>query len=343
MFLPLAILLVALGGALEGLFSIPVTKTSRWEFENIWFAGSLAALLIIPWPLVWLTVPDVGALYRAVPPSVLAGVILSGVAWGVGGIFWGRAISALGMALGVSLLMGLINVFGSIGPMAVFEPAKIATPGGLALCMTLGVMIAGEVVVALAGRRKDKELRGADDASSSATPFWLGLTFCLLSGILSSGVNFGFVFGSPIAAEASKSGVSAFATSFAVWSLVFTANFFINAIYALVVMILRGTFGKLFSDGSPGYWLGAVFMGLAWPGGVIIYGIGAGGMGRYGAYAGFPMMILASILAGNAAGSVGGEWKGTSACPRTLMLVGVAILFLAFALLGYSNHLLSQN
>ena len=35
MFLPLAILLVALGGALEGLFSIPVTKTSRWEFENI--------------------------------------------------------------------------------------------------------------------------------------------------------------------------------------------------------------------------------------------------------------------------------------------------------------------
>ena len=111
------------------------------------------------------------------------------------------------------------------------------------------------------------------------------------------------------AAEVSKSGVSAFATSFAVWSLVFTANFFINAIYALVVMIRRGTFGKLFSEGSPGYWLGAVFMGLAWPGGVIIYGIGAGGMGRYGAYAGFPMMILASILAGNAAGAVGGNGR----------------------------------
>lgn len=343
MSLPLAIFLVALGGVLLGLFSIPVTKTPKWDFENIWFAGSMAALIIIPWPLVWLTVPDVGALYRQVPTSVLVGVILSGIAWGVGGIFWGRAISALGMALGVSLLMGLINVFGSIGPLAFFEPAKIASPGGLALCAALAVMLVGVVVIALAGRRKDEELRGIDAVSSSAIPFWLGLTFCLLSGILSAGVNFGFVFGSPLAAEAMKSGVPAFATSFAVWSLVFSANYLVNAIYALVVMIQRGTFRKLFSNGSPGYWLGATFMGLAWPGGVIIYGIGAGGMGQYGAYAGFPMMILVSILAGNAAGALGGEWRGTSSRPRTLMLAGVAILFLAFGFLGYSNHLLSKN
>jgi L-rhamnose-H+ transport protein len=340
MSIELAILLVALGGILEGLFSIPVTRTPRWEFENIWFVGSLAALVIIPWPLVYLTVPDVGALYRSVPSGVLVAVILSGLAWGIGGIFWGRAIGALGMALGVSLLMGLINVFGSIGPMAIFDSAKILSPGGLTLLGALAIMILGVVVIALAGRRKDEELRKSNSAGN--TPFWLGLLFCLLSGILSAGVNFGFVFGAPLAAEAGKSGVPAFAHSFAVWSLVFTANYLVNAIYGLVVMLKRGTLRKLVTDGCPSYWLGAVFMGLAWPGGIIVYGIGAGGMGSYGAYVGFPMMILTSILAGNAAGALGGEWRGTSMKPRRTMAAGILILFIAFALLGYSNQLLAH-
>ena len=341
MTIELAILLVALGGILEGLFSMPVTRTPRWEFENIWFAGSLAALVIIPWPLVFLTVPDVGALYRAVPPGVLVAVILSGLAWGVGGIFWGRAIGALGMALGVSLLMGLINVFGSIGPMAIFDSAKILSPGGLTLLGALSLMILGVVVIALAGRRKDEELRKNNSASN--TPFWLGLLFCLLSGILSAGVNFGFVFGAPLAAEAGKSGVPAYAHSFAVWSLVFTTNYLVNVIYGLVVMLKRGTLHKLVTAGSPSNWFWAVFMGLAWPGGIIIYGIGAGGMGEYGAYGGFPMMILASILTGNAAGALSGEWKGTSRKPRSTMVVGIVILFIAFALLGYANQLLANH
>ena len=32
--LTFGLLMVALGGALEGLFSIPVTKTPRWSFEK---------------------------------------------------------------------------------------------------------------------------------------------------------------------------------------------------------------------------------------------------------------------------------------------------------------------
>ena len=79
----IAILLVVLGGILLGLFSLPVTRTPQWKFEQVWFVGSLFALVLIPWPLVFLTVPDVGALYASVPQGVLVAVILSGAAWGI--------------------------------------------------------------------------------------------------------------------------------------------------------------------------------------------------------------------------------------------------------------------
>jgi L-rhamnose-H+ transport protein len=347
MSLPLAILFVALGGILLGTFSLPVTRTPNWKFEHIWFVGSLLALLVIPWPIVFFTVPDVGALYASVPPGVLIAVILSGVAWGIGGIFWGRGIEALGMALGVSLMMTLITVFGSAGPLAIFEPEKFATTGGLALVAALGVMVAGVVVIAIAGSQRAAEQAGTNAAvTTTAKPkaaFVVGLVFAIISGILSAGVNFGFVFGSPLAQKATEAGVSPYATGFAIWSLVFSANYGINAIYGLWMMIKNGTLGGLFADAKPGYWFAALFMGTAWPGGVIIYGIGAGGMGPFGPYVGFPMMLLVSILAGNAAGALTGEWRGTSAKPRRLMVVGIAVLGTAFVLLGYSNQLLSAR
>ena len=151
----LGVLLVALGGVLEGLFSIPVTKVKTWQFENIWGIGSLFALLILPWPLASYYVDDLGGLYSSIPDTVLIGVILSGVAWGIGGIYWGRAIAALGMALGVSILMGLINIFGSIVPLAVFEPSQLFTSGGYFLMLAVTMMVLGVIIISVAGKRKN--------------------------------------------------------------------------------------------------------------------------------------------------------------------------------------------
>ncbi len=342
--LTFGLLMVALGGALEGLFSIPVTKTPRWSFEQVWGAGSLIALVLVPWPLVFATVPDVAGIYSKVSPGVLVAVLLSGVGWGLGGIFWGRAIGALGMALGVSLLMGLINVFGSVAPLAIFEPAKLATRGGLTLIAAVAIMIGGVVVIALAGKRREQEQSGGQQTANRAnTPFMLGLGFCLLSGVLSALVNFGFIFGRPLATATAGAGVPDFATSFPVWALVFTGNYLVNFVYALIMMVKRGTLRTLLANGSASYWAAALFMGLAWPGGIIIYGIGASSMGAYGAYAGFPMMILSSILAGNLAGAAGGEWSGTKRGSRMTMLAGVLIMFAAFGLLGFANRLLAAG
>ena len=54
----LGIILVIVAGALEGLFSQGVTRTPNWKWENIWGMGSLVALILVPWPVVYFTIPD---------------------------------------------------------------------------------------------------------------------------------------------------------------------------------------------------------------------------------------------------------------------------------------------
>lgn len=345
------VVLVIAAGALEGLFSLPVTRTPRWRFENIWGAGSLVALVLVPWPVALWTVPHLADVYRDAGAGTVLLTLAFGVGWGLGGIFWGRAIAAVGMALGISLLMGLINVFGALGPMALREPARLVTAGGLTLISAVGVMILGVSVVALAGRLKERD-QHAQPAEGEKVPgaaatrresFAIGLLYCVLSGVLSASVNFGFIYGKPLSDAAARLETPVWAQGFAIWALVFTGNYLVNTIYAFALMARNGTFGVLVRESRPTYWLAALFMGVAWPGGIAIYGIAAGKLGDYGAYVGFPMMLVCSILVGNLAGWWTGEWRATGERTRRLMQVGVVTLLVALAVLGLANHLLSKT
>ena len=340
----LGLFLVTVAGALEGLFSLGVTRTPKWKWEISWGLGSLIALVVVPWPLALLAVPNLPQVYAAVGNERLWLTFLFGVGWGVGGIFWGKAIAVVGVALGVSLLMGLVNVFGSLAPFAVYQRDKLATGGGLALIGAVTVMVAGIACIAKAGKVKEEELataRGAGTATRPSTPFAVGLLFCVISGGLSALVNFSFISGAGIAASAEKAGAPLWAKGFAIWALVFTGNYLVNFLYALVLMIRNRSFGNI-AQGDLVHWCWAVFMGIAWPSGIAVYGIAAFHLGSYGAYVGFPMMLICSILIGHLAGALTGEWKGASKKTTAWMVRGVAILMVALAIMGWSNRLLAQ-
>jgi L-rhamnose-H+ transport protein len=221
----------------------------------------------------------------------------------------------------------------------------LLAPGGLALLGAVAVMIFGVAVCAVAGaaRQRDQSAGMAGiGAAKPATPFAVGLTFCLVSAVLSAMLNFAFVYGEPVKQAALKANVSPAAAPNAIWALVFTANYLVNAVYAFALMWKNKTAGRIVSEGSLGYWLWALFMGVAWPLGVVLYGIGADRMGTYGPFVGFPMMLVMAILFGNLAGALTGEWRGTSARTKRAMLLGVMVLVAAFALFGVAQKWLPQ-
>ena len=236
--------LVIVGGVLAALFIVPTTTTPAWKWENIWGLGSLVALVAVPWPLAWATVPHLGEVYRTagIWPVVLAS--LFGVGWGLGGIFWGQAIVMLGLGLGTSIMVGLVNVFGSPVPLAMKEPAKLLSPGGLLLLGAMLVLVVGVAICAWAGKRRDAErLASPSDAAGTAgqASFGVALLFCLLAGALSAMNNFGPIFGQRIVDAAVLSGASELGKMNAMWAPLFTANYLINGGYALYLMLRRGT------------------------------------------------------------------------------------------------------
>jgi L-rhamnose-H+ transport protein len=252
----------------------------------------------------------------------------------------------MGMALGISLLMGLLNVFGSPVLLAFTQgPRKLLEPGGLALLGAVAVMVLGVAVCAKAGAEKQRDQSGdASDngAAQHKSRFAVGLMFCVVSAMLSAMVNFGFVYGEPIKQAALEAGASPSAAPNAIWALVFTGNYLVNSLYAFALMFRNKTTGQIVSQASLGYWLWVLFMGIAWPLGIVLYGMGADRMGDYGAFVAFPMMLVMAILFGNLAGVLTGEWQDTSTRTRATMVVGVLVLVAAFAMFGLASRMLAS-
>ena len=339
----IGILLILLGGIMEGAFALPLKLTPKWKWENIWGAGSLMALLLIPWPIAVLTVPELVEVYRSSSAQSILLALLFGAGWGAGGVFFGLGVNAVGLSVGLSLIFGLIAINGSLIPLLMEHPEQLAKPSGLVVLFGIALMISGLIVCAFAGKKKGEYQDQDNSRTQAVSPdkpnFTRGLFFCIAAGLFSALVNFGLIFGTEISEQAIKHGAHLANSSNAVWALVFTSNFLVNVGYCVFLIRRNGT-GPLFKENGTGwYWIAAAIMGIVWAGGIIVYGAGAVRLGHLGAYIGFPMMLIASILTGNVLGFVNGEWKHAGRTALQFMTAGVILLIAAILLLGFANTL----
>ncbi len=326
--------LIVLGGMMEGLFALPMRFAPRWAWENFWGAGSLMALLLVPWPLALLTVPHLGSVYASADPLSLLLAVVFGAGWGAGGIFFGLGVAYLGLSLGTSLIMGLIAIGGSIVPLLLAHNTQISMQGSAGLLAGIALMVIGLTICARAANLKRRE----PSERSRPRQLGLGLMYCLSAGVLSALVNFALVFGAPIARPAIASGVEPATANNAVWAIVFTVNYLVNIGYCLFRAASRGTLQKFRTDSTPRYWALAFVMGMLWAGGIVAYGRGASLEGPLGPVFGFPIMLITSILTGNVAGAICGEWKNQPASAKAAMGWGISVMVLAVMTLGYANY-----
>ena len=340
-------LLILMAGVFLGFFSLGLKKTANWAWEHTWGLGSLFALLIFPWPMVFLTIPNIMDVYHSVPTNAIVAVTLFGLAWGVGGVTLGLAVDAVGMALGMSLVMSICTIFGSIGPALILRPTVFLTPSGKALIAGLIVMLLGISVCAVAGRLREQDLAPQETtipltSQSKHKPFFWGLILCGVSGVFSSLLNFALIFGEPIKATAVAAGATSTSAPNAIWAIVFTANYGVNLIYCVYLMIRNKNARQFIEKGEVKYWGWSLFLGFFWALSIVLYGIGADKLGEFGAYAGYPMFLIYTLLVSNLVGALTGEWKGARRVPKLIMRVGVSVLVLATVLFGCSNKLMAS-
>ena len=84
-----------------------------WEWDHVWLMYSIWGMIIFPWGLVSVTVPQLGEIYAAASNILIAKIIVFGAMWGMGSVAFGIGTKIVGNSLGFSIILGLTSTLGN--------------------------------------------------------------------------------------------------------------------------------------------------------------------------------------------------------------------------------------
>ena len=328
------LLFILMAGTFSGTFAVPFKANKGWAWENNWLTWSVVALLAAPWIVGAVTIPHLfGALSGEMGPLAL--VALFGLVWGVGAVLFGKGIDLLGISLGLPIMQGLINAVGTLMPIVIKDPAGLITLAGLKIIAGVVIIVVGIILYASAGARKEREL--AAQAATAGKPqrnFRKGLLVCILSGVFGPMINFAFVFGAPLQQRAIELGAEPVYAANAIWCVVLTAGFIVNAMVCIRLLSKNTTWAN-FRLRRPHGLAFASLAGVLWYLSIMFYGMGGNSLGEMGASVGWATMQSTAVVAGAIAGLTGGEWKGSSKRSHIVMFAGLALIVVGIIVIAF--------
>ena len=323
--------LTVLSGICSGNSMLPMKFAHRWQWENIWLVFSLFSLLILPWALAFLLAGNLRSLYCSLLPGQLLLPFFLGAGWGVAQVLFGLSIARLGQALAFAIVISLGSLGGTLIPLIFKNRAVFGTPSGALILSGLAVMLAGIVLSARAGGKREHGVKRAGGGYSMA------LALAILCGILAPMVNYSFVFGQEIAARAIQLGVSPIRATYTVWPVTLAGGLLPNLAYCLYLLSKKKTW-NLFR----GSWLPdagfAVLMAVLWMGAIAVYGVASVCLGVLGTSVGWGLIQILSIISANVGGLFAGEWTTASRGARRSLYAGLTLLTVATVMLAAGNR-----
>jgi L-rhamnose-H+ transport protein len=331
-----AILLVLCAALMNAAYALPMRLNKKWEWEHSWFAFSLLGVAVVPTAIATVTVPRLWSTYMTVSHGTLAAMALFGAGWGVSLVFFGLALTRLGLAITFAVSLGTSAAVGALTPLVSQHSDQLMTRQGAFILLGLLVIIAGVALCGLAGRDRDVALQKQNP--NKRQNFLSGFLLAFVSGILGSMLNLGLAFGGSIQHSAKQNGASLAMMSNAVWLPCLYAGFLPGVIYCYRRMRKNHSVAKLGLKGTWYYWFAAASMGLLWFGSIILYSISTVKLGDLGTSIGWPLFLASIVVASTALGVLTGEWARTGIRPLRTMVVGVALLILAIAILSFASR-----
>jgi L-rhamnose-H+ transport protein len=334
----LGMAIIFVSGILNGSFALPLKYTKRWKWENTWAVFSVVGILFLPWFMAFRFVPHLAEVYRSVPPRVIIWAVLFGLLWGISQVTYGLSLVAVGMAVAVSVVSGLVCASGALVPLLVMNPSALFHTRGIFLLCSLPILLFGLGIYAVAGRSREKEQTPRNAGGVLPVKnFKAGLALCIFTGTISSAFNLGFAFSGDIIRKSMESGARPATAGYAVWCLVLGAGSFPNIVYCAYLLFRNRTFSMFRQKGWLRETLLPVAMAVVWLSGLFLYGWGATLAGEYGTSVGFTLFMAMGVLSGTVLGILTGEWDSTSQRSRRLLAAGVAVILLSVVVLNLSG------
>jgi len=342
----LGLIVTLVSGVMQGTMLVPMKYLRKWEWENIWIVFAIFAYMFLPWVFAALTIPHLLAVYQSVPAAILLRTVLYGVGWGCAAVLFGLGVKMLGLALGYAIILGLGTSMGALVPLATLHREKLWDPAGLGTITGVLMLITSVILFSVAGTQREAYLEKSRDTDQTTVTavaaadnrFVAGLVLCILCGLLNPCINFALAYGAEIQSQAIQRGASPSVAANAIWVIVANAGFVPNLIYCVYLLSRRGTWNR-FASGTLSYWILAPGMGVMWTAATVLFGVGAGWMGKLGPVVGWPLLMCSMILAATFCGFVSGEWKGVVGKPIRVMTAGMLVLMSAIGIMAWSSRI----
>jgi L-rhamnose-H+ transport protein len=324
-----------LGGFMAGNCMVPMKYLRRWRWENAWIVFSVVALILVPWTLAFFRVPDLMGVYASVDKRAFVAPFLYGAGWGVAQVLFGLAVLRIGMALSFATTIGLGAALGAMVPILLRHPEVLKTPHGEVLLAGVLLMVAGVIVCAWAGRRREKEQR-AEKLAVGKGSFTGGLLMAVGAGLLAPMLNYSLAFGDRFVLEALRHHATAPDAPYAVWPIALAGGAVPNLTYSAWLVVRNKSWGNFFPL-WPQILLGTI-MGVLWMGSVAAYGTATTLLGLLGASVGWSIYQISMILTSNISGWIAGEWNGVGTQSKVALWSGLFLLGSATIVITCGNH-----
>jgi L-rhamnose-H+ transport protein len=342
-----------LGGLASASFYVPYKRVRRWSWEIFWLVGGVFSWVIAPWIFAGLRTEHLWTVLAATPTSTLVWCWFWGVMWGFGGLTFGLTMRYLGVSLGMALVLGLTMVIGTLGP-PLFRGTLgnlFLSSGGWVTFAGIAFAVFGIVVVARAGRSKERELTTEQTQSTIAEfDFRKGVAVALFSGVMSSCFAFGLEAGAPIRAATLAAGTPVLSQGLPVLCVVLAGGFTTNLIWCLILILKNGSAPQLIGghgrstdpkDAPPpllfNYAMSALG-GVAWYFQFFFYTMGESQMGAYG-FSSWTLHMASIIIFSTLWGFALKEWAGSRAATKRLVWTGILMLVGSTVIIGAGNYL----
>lgn len=339
-----------IGGFASGSFYVPFKKVKAWSWESYWVIGGVFSWLIVPPLAALITVPGFAAIIRETDAGTLAWTYFWGLMWGVGGLTYGLGIRYLGMSLGNSVLLGLTAALGSLIPSIYYnyvpQEGKITftqmlqSTGGVIVLLGVVVCLVGIAICGYAGRRKEKKMP-VQQQQQTIREFDLkkGLTYAIISGVLSACFNYGIEAGEAMADAAVARGFNPLFQNNVTYVILLWGGLTTNFIWCIILNIRNRSFTDYTNTNTPlarNYFFAAL-AGTTWYLQFFFYGMGESKLGN-GASSWILHMAFI-ILVSNFWGLVLQEWKSVERKTFGVFILGLITILASVVLVGIGNSL----
>ncbi|MGB2129096.1 MAG: L-rhamnose/proton symporter RhaT [Flavicella sp.] len=328
------VLIAILAGLLLGLYALPEKFTKDFEFENTWGLFFAINTFVIPNIAAFLLIDGFSEVLAAIPASVLLGMVVSSLLWGIGVMMWGKAINYIGLSLGFSIFIGTIILVGSLIPFAVDGlPASniFSTILGGIFVVLLGVIANGK-----AGMLRAQN----DDTNGENRSMTTGILIAVVGGLLATGFSYANTVGTPVINQTVLAqGNPSWMSSVAVMYVIYMSGGLAIAAYFGYQLSVKKLWGQ-FKTPSFGRNISlctvmAIFNFAA----SAVFAYAAISLGEVGNSVGYAIFNTVSVAVAIVSGIVTKEWVGASSKAKTFLYVGLASMIIGIVIISFGNSL----